>query len=111
MTFYNTIGHQGDELKEAQKATENQDTLVMKIINENQGKDLTPRIIWSKLKVKAQLTSVRRSITNLVAEGRLEYGDKIKHVCPVDQFQTTERTIKLPKPKPVGPGIPLTLFD
>lgn len=110
MTFYNTIGHQGQELQEAKAITSKQDKLVIKIVKENQGRSLTARVIWSLTPVRAQLTSIRRSITNLVEAGHLEYGEKIKHVCPVDQFETTERLVKLPTP-PQAPRKVLTLFD
>ena len=71
--FHNTIDAQGDELKQHEAKAENQSDRILKIFKSNPERDFTPCEIEKKLWGDAPLlTSVRRSITNLTRDGKLE---------------------------------------
>lgn len=99
--YYNTNNATGKELEKAQKVTSQQDIDVIEIISKynklNPHVMLTPRRVWALYRnwkgKHIMLTSVRRSISDLVKKGILKYGDKINIKCPIDGFPTKERVV------------------
>lgn len=70
--FYNTVGLQGAELKEAVERAENQDAAIYLIFQT--GKPYSPSQIhrlMAKAGKECPITSCRRSITNLTKAGKL----------------------------------------
>ena len=71
--FFNTIGLQGDELKQAQKSNANQDAVILELFKKVNA-PLIPFDVWNVLVsagFKYPITSVRRSITCLTEQGKL----------------------------------------
>jgi hypothetical protein len=72
--FYNTINLSGDDLKQAVATAKKEQEAIM-LIFENTGKPFTPSAIHGMLTRAGHtwlLTSVRRAITDLTTEGKLE---------------------------------------
>ena len=72
--FYNTIGLQGRDLFISQERAKRQDDIILQIFMED-GEEMTPFEVGEVLQRQGYdypITSVRRSITNLTKEGKLE---------------------------------------
>jgi len=71
MTYYNTTHLDGSELKEAHAKAETQEQMIKAIFQRH--KELTASDAWSyyTARKRCPLTSIRRSITNLKADGYL----------------------------------------
>lgn len=72
--FYNTTSLSGEELKEAVTKAKTQQEAIM-LIFENSQKPFTPSTVWgmtTRAGHKWVLTSIRRCITDLTNEGKLE---------------------------------------
>ena len=99
--YYNTNNLKSYELEKGIVSAKNQDNFVEKFIKESSSSTiLTCRIIWAKLPIQIELTSLRRSINTLIKKGVIKY--KIdeegayslhRHRCKVSGFLTTERII------------------
>lgn len=95
--YYNTTKLSGEDLKEAVSKASKQDDRVLAIAKCYAHKELTPRRIWwyyiKHYGNKPMITSIRRSVDTLKDAGLMGEGERIKHTCPVDQFETTERKV------------------
>ena len=67
--YYNTTNETGDTLQDYRAKTQTQDEVVMNLFLD--GYDYSPSQVQQRVLPNAPITSVRRSITNLTAEGRL----------------------------------------
>ena len=78
MTFFNTVNLEGDELEEAEQATETQEERVLGFFQIYRQRSWTPwevhRLLYSGANVP--ITSVRRAIKNLTDEGKLVKTDE-----------------------------------
>ena len=72
MTFFNTIRLIGKELNEAEWLAMKQEDKVYALFKENPDRELTPFEVWAAILPDAPITSVRRAITCLTDEGKLE---------------------------------------
>tara|TARA_R110000765_G_scaffold409589_2_gene507937 strand:+ start:1342 stop:1629 length:288 start_codon:yes stop_codon:yes gene_type:complete len=71
MAYHNTTNLSGGELKDSIKKAQTQNEAVMEIFKMNTS--MSPSQVWKCYgAVKAPLTSIRRSITNLTKEGYLK---------------------------------------
>ena len=71
MTYHNTTNLSGDDLKDSTKKAQTQNEAVMEIFRMNTS--MSPSQVWKCYgTVKAPLTSIRRSITNLTKDGYLK---------------------------------------
>ena len=107
MSYYNTTNLKGETLNKAWSNASKQDDKVAGAIaylcKNGRGDKLTCRRVWwahQKLYGPVQLTSVRRSVDTLIKKGYLKHvldikGDpiRIRHICPVEGFKTSERQI------------------
>lgn len=78
LTFHNTIALDGQELEEAIKACDKQDSRVLTIITCT-GRGMTPaevHEVYCKHFPKCPITSIRRSMSNLTRECRLVKTDQ-----------------------------------
>ena len=78
--FYNTTNLSGEELKKAVSVAESQQKAIM-LIFENSNKPFTPSAVWGMLQRAGRpwlLTSTRRAMTDLTAEGKLEMCPEMK---------------------------------
>ena len=76
MSYYNTTGQKGEQLKVSWKKTKSQDDKVMEYFNIH-GK-ATPSEVWihfNKSENNVPITSIRRSITNLTSANMLSKTD------------------------------------
>ncbi|MFB6456537.1 hypothetical protein ACE38W_14785 [Chitinophaga sp. Hz27] len=74
MKFYNTIGLSGEELKDRQEKNITQTDAVMRLFNKYPDKKFTAREVYHKLTsdgIRAELTSIRRAISDLEDAGNL----------------------------------------
>jgi len=71
-SFYNTIAEDGNELKESEAQAQGQEHQILDFFKENYPKSFTPFDVLSLLNNKWPITSVRRSITNLTIDSKLE---------------------------------------
>lgn len=69
-TYHNTTRLQGSELADARSQAEAQKEKILEFLKENKGVKFTPREIH-KVFPYMELTSVRRSLTDLTKEGYL----------------------------------------
>lgn len=69
--FHNTSDIHGAELVTAAIKTMKQDDIVMEYFDDHPGYH-SPSQVWKQCLSQAPLTSVRRSITDLTSEGKLE---------------------------------------
>jgi hypothetical protein len=99
--YYNTNNLKSEELEKGIFDAKNQDNIIEKFIKESTNNNiLTCRIIWCKLPIQIELTSLRRSINTLIKKGLIQYKTDEKgkyclhkHRCLVSGFMTTERII------------------
>ena len=78
MTFFNTIGLKGLELARAEAQAMSQEELVHLLFRENPDRELTPFEVWAAVLPYVPITSVRRAITCLTDEGKLEKLTRLK---------------------------------
>ena len=83
LDFFNTTNETGQRLKEYKHKAKKQDTVVLELYK--QSLELTPSKVWIEYKrqtgeVLTPITSIRRSISNLTAAGKL-----VKQPKPADQ--------------------------
>ena len=90
--YYNTTQEQGKQLKIFQSKTKSQDEKILEFFKDNPMVEFGASQVWNALFFNsAPITSVRRSITNLIEEGKLEYtGRKRKGI-----FGRNESLIRL----------------
>ena len=77
MNFYNTIDEQGETLKESERKALRQEDIVFDFFLHYPGA-YTPFDIQSQVLPEAPITSVRRAITNLTIQGKLEKTDDMR---------------------------------
>lgn len=71
--YYNTNSESGPVLKTYYKAAEKQDDLVLSLFTSNPDKEMTAEYVHEVLfTTKTPLTSVRRSVNTLEADGRIQ---------------------------------------
>jgi len=71
MSYYNTTKIQGERLKEAKEKTETQEERIFKIFKDYK-KPLSASEVWDIYgQILAPLTSIRRGLTVLMAQGKL----------------------------------------
>ena len=102
MPYHNSNNLKGSQLDKPVKKALTQQEKILKIIRRDHHRTLTARRVWYIFKSEhghIQLNSVRRSITNLIQADKLAYvmdGSEhrfLKHTCPVEGFETTERIV------------------
>ena len=71
MTFFNTIDENPDELAKSQAQALTQEQVIMKCFNQYE-KPLSPSMVLSISGLKCPITSIRRAMTNLSDNGKLE---------------------------------------
>ena len=71
MTFFNTIDENPDELAKSQAQALTQEQRIMKCFNQYE-KPLSPSMVLSISGLKCPITSIRRAMTNLSDNGKLE---------------------------------------
>lgn len=72
--FYNTTGLKGFDLFRSQEKAKKQDDIILQILRED-GEEMTPFEVNAEAEKQGYhypITSIRRSITNLTKEGKLE---------------------------------------
>ena len=77
MVYYNTTNLKRDELKTSQKKTISQEQKILEIFKNHQI-PLSPTDIFSNFFKKTPLTSIRRALSNLTKDGKLEHCWKLK---------------------------------
>lgn len=72
--FYNTNHEYGRQLLESDKKAMSQQKLIFAYMSQNQGRQFTPFDIQAEVQEfrLTPITSIRRAMTNLTSEGRLE---------------------------------------
>ena len=76
--YYNTNDEHGEELQDSRRTAATQGGVILDYFRENPEEELTPFEIKAKLNMRAPITSIRRAITDLTAEGRLEKTNTLK---------------------------------
>ena len=71
MTFYNTINEQPSELTESIAKAKTQEEKIIKCFIQYE-RPLSPSMVLSILNINCPITSIRRAMTNLSNEGKLE---------------------------------------
>ena len=71
MTFYNTINEQPSELAESISKAQTQEKKIIKCFKQYE-RPLSPSMVLSILNINCPITSIRRAMTNLCNEGKLE---------------------------------------
>ena len=71
MTFFNTINENPDELAKSQAKALTQEQRIMKCFNQYE-KPLSPSMVLSISGLNCPITSIRRAMTNLSDNGKLE---------------------------------------
>jgi hypothetical protein len=75
-SFYNTTNESGTQLKKNIRQAVKQDDIVESFFKKYPDKEFTPLEVWqARFDDSTQITSVRRSITNLTKAGKLEETD------------------------------------
>ena len=72
MTFFNTIRLKGQELVDAEWQAMSQEEKVYLLFADNPDREFTPFEVWARVLPDVPITSVRRAITCLTEDGRLE---------------------------------------
>ena len=72
LDFHNTINETGERLTELKQNAQTQQEKILKYFWENQAMACTPWEIQKYVLPNAPITSIRRAMTNLTNEGRLE---------------------------------------
>ena len=75
MTFFNTIDENPDELAKSQAQALTQEQRIMKCFNQYE-KPLSPSMVLSISGLNCPITSIRRAMTNLSDNGKLEKTNK-----------------------------------
>ena len=70
--YYNTNQEKGSGLKKAQAQAKRQKAVVLAFFQSNPGQYFSPDMGHQRVLPRAPITSVRRSMTNLTIENRLE---------------------------------------
>jgi len=70
--FYNTNNETGDSLNNSRKNTEKQSDVIYRVFQANPNMGLTPFEVESAVGNNWPITSIRRAITDLTSEGKLE---------------------------------------
>ena len=84
MTFYNTISETGEELKHSWRNTERQEKKVLRVFNTLPHSEMTPATVhslmisWGLISEQTPLTSIRRAMSVLTDEKKLEKLDDTK---------------------------------
>ena len=74
MTFYNTIEETADELAESQAKAKTQGEKILDCFN-SYNEPMSPSMVLARAGLNCPITSIRRAMTNLSNEGRLEKTD------------------------------------
>ncbi len=92
MSYYNTVKEQGEQLSIFKKRAKKQDDKILEFFQDNPMVEFGASQVWNALFYNSvPITSVRRSVTNLVQDNKLEYtGRKRKGV-----FGRNESLIRL----------------
>ena len=92
MSYYNTTQEQGEQLAIFKKRAKKQDDKILEFFQDNPMVEFGASQVWNALFYNSvPITSVRRSVTNLVQDNKLEYtGRKRKGV-----FGRNESLIRL----------------
>jgi len=70
--FHNTVNLEGEQLAKAEDSAKNQDEIILKFFEKNIGW-FTPYQVWKAIFTeRPPLTSIRRSITTLTKNGKLQ---------------------------------------
>jgi len=72
MTYYNTTGEAGAVLGASQRQAESQEEKILCFFKKYPDKAFTPYAVQRYLRAKWPITSIRRAMTNLTNEGKLE---------------------------------------
>jgi hypothetical protein len=90
--FYNTTNEQGEQLKAYTEKAESQQQKILKFFKEQPaveyGSSQLVRLIFNN---QTPITSVRRSVTNLINEGKLTYSGRTR----TGMYNRSERLVKL----------------
>ena len=78
MTFFNTVRLRGFDLNEAEWLAMRQEEKVYMLFSENPEREFTPFEVWAAILPDVPITSVRRAITCLTEEGKLEKTNRQK---------------------------------
>ncbi len=78
MDFFNTINLSGNKLKESRDKCSQQQLDVLEVF-ESKPKKYTAWMVHDELNKSMLITSVRRSMTQLVTKGYLRKTDEMKH--------------------------------
>lgn len=76
MSHYNTTNLPPAEFERMDNKAVSQEILILKFFQRNPTKDFTPQEVMDSLLLSCPITSVRRAITNLTADGELCRTDK-----------------------------------
>ena len=76
--YYNTNEETGEVLTESRNRAETQGGIIYKYFRDNPRAELTPFEIKAVLRMRAPITSIRRAITDLTTEGKLEKTSTLK---------------------------------
>jgi hypothetical protein len=82
--FHNTLRLNFPEVQIEEEKAKNGDAIVLALFSLNPNAEMTPREVFTMITHQGynyELTSVRRSITNLTIAGKLEKLDKQKKEC------------------------------
>ena len=71
MTFYNTINEDPSELARSQTKAKTQEQKIINCFIQHE-RPLSPSMVLSILNINCPITSIRRAMTNLSNEGKLE---------------------------------------
>ena len=76
--YYNTNEESGETLQNSRVRSETQGGIIHKYFRDNPNAELTPFEIKATLGMRAPITSIRRAITDLTKEGKLEKTSTLK---------------------------------
>ena len=72
MTYFNTNLEEGVTLHRSRRKARNQEEVIFDFFNKNSTQEFTPFEVQTKLNLMCPITSVRRAISNLTKEHKLE---------------------------------------
>tara|TARA_R110002020_G_scaffold11657_7_gene43592 strand:- start:1387 stop:1686 length:300 start_codon:yes stop_codon:yes gene_type:complete len=78
MTYYNTNHEQGNVLDRSRRKVRNQEEVIFDLFNKYPKEEFTPFEVQLRLNLMCPITSVRRAISNLTKEHKLEKSSKQK---------------------------------
>lgn len=70
--FYNTTNLEGSDLEKAESKSLSQQELILSFFKNHPVKEYTPFEVQSLVGLKSPITSIRRAMTNLTKDGKLE---------------------------------------